>query len=100
MMVLLPTVSLLPATLNAAAAVPPVVVNVALPRDVFPRVKFTVPAGRAEAVLAFTIAVTVVAAFWAMLGGLAAATVVVAAGARATVTVTEAVEPLKLLSPP
>jgi hypothetical protein len=45
-------------------------------------------------------AVTVVAAFCAMPGGLAAATVVVAAGGTAVVTVTEAVEPLNLPSPP
>jgi hypothetical protein len=99
-MLLLPGLNLLPATLNTAAAIPPVTVNVALPRDVFPSAKFTVPAGRAAPVVAFTVAVTVVVAFCAMVGGLAVVTVVVAAGARATVTVTEAVEPPNLLSPP
>jgi len=99
-MLLLPRLNLLPATLNTAAAIPPVTVNVSLPRDVFPTVKFTVPAGRAVPVVALTMAVTVVAAFCAMPGGLAAATVVVAAGGTAVVTVTEAVEPLNLPSPP
>jgi hypothetical protein len=60
--VLLPTLNLLPATLKTAAAIPPVTVNVALPRDVFPRAKFTVPAGRAAPAVAFTVAVTVVVA--------------------------------------
>jgi hypothetical protein len=90
---------LLPATLNTAAAIPPVTVRVALPSDVFPRAKLTVPAGRVVPLAAFTIAVIEVAAFAAIVGGLAAATVVVAAGGRATVTVTEAVEPLKLALP-
>src|ERR1700722_9860778 len=98
-MVLLPAFSLLPATVNTAAAIPPVAVNVALPSDVFPRAKFTVPVGRAAPVAAFTIAVIAVVALCAMLDGLAAATVVVAPGGRATVMVTEAEEPLNLLSP-
>jgi hypothetical protein len=99
-MLLLPALNLLPATLNTAAAIPPVTVNVALPRDVFPTAKFTVPAGRAVPLAALTIAVTVVVALGAIDGGLAAAIVVVAAGGRATVTITEAVEPLKALLPP
>jgi hypothetical protein len=99
-MVLLPMFNLLPATLSTAAVIPPVTVNVALPRDVFPRAKVTAPSGRAAPLAAFTIAVTVVIPFEAMAGGLAAATVEVAASGRATVTVTEAVEPLKALLPP
>jgi len=95
MMVLLPTLNLVPGTLNTAAVIPPVAVRVALPRDVFPRAKLTAPAGRAVPLAAFTIAVIVVVAFGAIVGGLAAATVVVAASGIATVTVTEAVEPLK-----
>jgi hypothetical protein len=59
---LLPRLNLLPATLNTADAIPPATVNVALPRDVVPRAKFTVPEGNAAPVLAFTIAVTVVVA--------------------------------------
>src|SRR5580658_5541934 len=98
-MLLLPALNLLPATLNTAAVIPPVAVSVALPREVFPRAKLTVPAGRAVPLAAFTIAVTVVAALAAIVGGLAAATVVVAASGRATVTVTDAVEPLKPLLP-
>jgi hypothetical protein len=98
-MVLLPALNLLPATLKTAAAIPPVTVNVALPRDVFPRLKLTVPVGRADPLAAFTRAVTEVVALGAIVGGLAAATVVVAAGGRATVTVTEAVDPPKLLLP-
>src|ERR1700676_4249326 len=61
-MLLLPTLNPLPATLNTAAAIPPVTVNVALPSDVFPRAKFTVPAGRAVPLAAFTITVMVKAA--------------------------------------
>jgi len=99
-MLLLPRLNLLPATLNTAAAIPPVTVKVALPRDVLPRAKFTVPAGRAVPLAAFTIAVTVVVSLGAMVGGLAAATVVVATGGRATATVTDAVEALKVLLPP
>jgi hypothetical protein len=98
-MLLLPRLNLLPATLKTAAVIPPVTVNVALPRDVFPRANVTAPSGRAAPLAAFTIAVTVVVALEAIAGGLAAATVVVAASGRATETVTEAVELLKLLLP-
>jgi hypothetical protein len=61
-MLLLPGLNLLPATLNAAVAVPPVAVNAAAPRDVFPRAKLTVPDGRTEPVAALTTAITVVVA--------------------------------------
>jgi len=78
---------------------PPVAASVALPSEVVPRAKLTVPDGEAAPVAGLTKAVTVVVEFCAMVGGLAAATVVVAAGGRAAVTVTEAAEPLKVLLP-
>jgi hypothetical protein len=98
-MVLLPALNLLPATLKTAAAIPPVTVNVALPRDVFPSVKLTVPVGRADPLAAFTMAVTEVVAFVAIDGGLAAATVVVAAGGTVTSTVADPADAAKPLLP-
>jgi hypothetical protein len=88
---------LLPATLNTAAAIPLVTVKVALPRDVLPRAKLTVPAGRAVPLAAFTIAVTVVVALGAMVAGLAAATVVVAVTDAVTTTTTDPADAAKPL---
>jgi hypothetical protein len=99
-MVLLPRLNLLPARLSTAAAPPATEVSVALPREVLPRVKFTVPAGNVEPLAALTVAVIVVVAVWPRLEGLAAAEVAVATAGTVTVTVPEAVEPLNLASPP
>jgi hypothetical protein len=98
-MVLLPSVNLLPATLTAASAIPPETARVALPRAVLPIAKLTVPAGKVDPVAGFTIAVTWVVRFCAKVGGLAATTVAVAAGAAITITVTGPVDPANLLSP-
>jgi hypothetical protein len=63
--------------------------------------KLTVPDGKAVPAAGLTIAVSWVVPFCAMVGGLAAATTVVATGPEAAVTVTviEPVEAPQLLSP-
>lgn len=96
---MLPMVNLLAATLSTADAIPPEVVMFALPREVLPIAKATVPPGKVVPVTGFTVAVTCVDAFCATVAGLAAARVVVETGGNTTVTITEAVEPLKLALP-
>jgi hypothetical protein len=98
-MVLLPRLNLLPATLTEADAIPAETVNVALPSEVLPIAKLTVPVGKVDPAAGFTMAVTWVVAFCAKVGGLAATTVVVRAGAAATVTITEPADTANLLSP-
>jgi|SRR5580658_5878592 hypothetical protein len=95
-MLLLPVLNLLPATLNTAAAAPSMAVNVALPSEVFPIVKVTLPATAALPLAAFTIAVNWVVALNAMLAGLAATTVVVATGDAVTSTIAEPADTAKL----
>jgi hypothetical protein len=76
-MVLLPTVSWLPLTINIACAVPAVPVKATEPSSVLPRSKATVPVGVPLPLAAVTVAVKVVDAVGAMVLGLAATVVVV-----------------------
>jgi len=96
-MLLLPTLNLLPATLNTAAAVLPVAVNRALPSEVFPIANVTLPAGAELPLAALTVAVNWVVALCAMAAGLAVSAVVVATAGAVTTTVTEPVDAAKLL---
>jgi hypothetical protein len=98
--VLVPRVSLVPATVNAAEAIPEETVNGAVPKAELPRKKLTVPDGSAAPLAGLTNAVTVVFAFWAMVGGVAATVVVVATVGALTVTIAEVEHPLNLISPP
>jgi len=55
---LLPTVSLLPATLSDAVAELPEAVRVAVPSETFPAVNVTDPVGAADPLAGFTVAVS------------------------------------------
>src|ERR1700722_15485982 len=99
MIVLLPSANLLPATLTTADAIPAETVSVALPKEVLPIAKLTVPAGSVEPDAGLTMAVTCVVEFCAKVGGLAATTVAVIPGSAVTVTVVAPVDAANLLSP-
>ncbi len=99
---MLPVASWLPVTLRKAAGPnePADDDRVAAPREVFPRLKVTVPVGNAVPDAALTVTVMVVLPVGAMLAEPAVTPVVVATVGGVIVTVTEAVDPLNLLSPP
>jgi hypothetical protein len=90
---------LLPSTLSEAEAIPPDTVRAALPSETLPNVKLTVPVGGALPDAGRTSAVIVVDALCAMLGGFAAAVIVVLTFGTVTLTTTEAADPLNFGSP-
>src|SRR5580658_4233113 len=99
-MVSAPNARLVPLTVNVAAAPEPEVpevdaIRLAVPRDVLPAAKATVPTGALLPVACFTVAVSTVEAVCAIDAGLATITSEVAVAGAATETVAEAVELLK-----
>ena len=89
---MLPRPSLLAGTTSDADAPPATALNCELPSDRFPIVKATVPAGAAAPEAERTKAVSVVEAFCATTGGVAATVVAVATVAPVTVIEADADE--------
>ena len=86
MRVLVPTARPLPFTFNVAVSVPPVVASVAVPREVVPSLKETVPVGEAVPEAGLMVAVNCVVPVDAMLVGFAVVAMVVATGGTVTLT--------------
>lgn len=93
----MPVARLEPFTVSAAV---PAEERDTVPREAFPRVKATLPAGAAVPEAGFTVAVKTVVALGAMLAGLAVRVSVVVTGGAATLTVTVPDDAAKLVFPP
>ena len=99
-MALFPSARLVPFTVSVAAIAAPEVARFAIPREVPPEEKTTVPVGKMLPEAGFTIAVNTVDALCSIAAGFAVTVVVVATGGGAMVMITGvAVEPPKLLLP-
>jgi len=95
-MVLAPEARLLPFTASVALPFAPEAVSGDVPSTVVPAANVTLPVGAAVPLAGLTVAVNCVVAVDEMLAGFANTAVVVATGGGVTVTLTVAVEPVKL----